>query len=82
MEVEETRNLVKTSMEEIRGMLSAERVVGEPIVVGGNTIPPSSASVSGSAGEAAPAREASPRRKRERVKVGAPAEVAASSPLP
>ena len=38
--MEETRNLVKTSMEEIRGMLSAERVVGEPIVVGGNTIIP------------------------------------------
>ena len=38
--MEETLNLVKTSMEEIRGMLSAERVVGEPIVVGGNTIIP------------------------------------------
>ena len=38
--MEETQNLVKTSMEEIRGMLSAERVVGEPIVVGGNTIIP------------------------------------------
>ena len=38
--MEETKNLVKTSMEEIRGMLSAERVVGEPIVVGGNTIIP------------------------------------------
>ena len=38
--MEETPNLVKTSMEEIRGMLSAERVVGEPIIVGGNTIIP------------------------------------------
>ena len=38
--MEETLNLVKTSMEEIRGVLSAERVVGEPIVVGGNTIIP------------------------------------------
>ena len=38
--MEETQNLIKTSMEEIRGMLSAERVVGEPIVVGGNTIIP------------------------------------------
>ena len=38
--MEETQNLVKTSMEEIRGMLSAGRVVGEPIVVGGNTIIP------------------------------------------
>ena len=38
--MEETQNLVKTSMEEIRGMLSAERVVGEPIVVGGTTIIP------------------------------------------
>ena len=38
--MEETQNLVKTSMEEIRGMLSAARVVGEPIVVGGNTIIP------------------------------------------
>ena len=38
--MEETQNLVKTSMEEIKGMLSAERVVGEPIVVGGNTIIP------------------------------------------
>ena len=38
--MEETQNLVKTSMEEIRGVLSAERVVGEPIVVGGNTIIP------------------------------------------
>ena len=38
--MEETPNLVKTSMEEIRGVLSAERVVGEPIVVGGNTIIP------------------------------------------
>ena len=38
--MEETLDLVKTSMEEIRGMLSAERVVGEPIVVGGNTIIP------------------------------------------
>ena len=38
--MEETQNLVKTSMEEIRGMLSAERVMGEPIVVGGNTIIP------------------------------------------
>ena len=38
--MEETQNLVKTSMEEIKGMLSAERVVGEPVVVGGNTIIP------------------------------------------
>ena len=38
--MEETQNLVKTSMDGIRGMLSAERVVGEPIVVGGNTIIP------------------------------------------
>ena len=38
--MEETQNLVRTSMEEIRGVLSAERVVGEPIVVGGNTIIP------------------------------------------
>ena len=38
--MEETQNLVKTSMEEIRGMLSAESVVGEPMVVGGNTIIP------------------------------------------
>ena len=38
--MEETQNLVKTSMEEIRGVLSAGRVVGEPIVVGGNTIIP------------------------------------------
>ena len=38
--MEETQNLVKTSMEEIRGVLSAESVVGEPIVVGGNTIIP------------------------------------------
>ena len=38
--MEETQNLVKTSMEEIRGVLKAERVVGEPIVVGGNTIIP------------------------------------------
>ena len=38
--MEETQNLVKTSMEEIRGMLKAERVVGEPIVIGGNTIIP------------------------------------------
>ena len=38
--MEETQNLVKTSMEEIRGVLSAERVVGEPIVIGGNTIIP------------------------------------------
>ena len=38
--MEDTLNLVKTSMEEIRGMLSAERVVGEPIVVGSNTIIP------------------------------------------
>ena len=38
--MEETLNLVKTSMEEIREVLSAERVVGEPIVVGGNTIIP------------------------------------------
>ena len=38
--MEETKNLVKTSMEEIKGMLSAERVVGELIVVGGNTIIP------------------------------------------
>ena len=38
--MEDTLNLVKTSMEEIRGMLSAERVVGEPIVIGGNTIIP------------------------------------------
>jgi uncharacterized spore protein YtfJ len=28
--MEETQNLVKTSMEEIRGVLSAGRVVGEP----------------------------------------------------
>ena len=38
--MEETANLVKTSMEEIRGVLSPETVVGEPIVVGGNTIIP------------------------------------------
>ena len=38
--MEEIANLVKTSMEEIRGVLSAERVVGEPIVIGGNTIIP------------------------------------------
>ena len=38
--MEEVANLVKTSMEEIRGALSAERVVGEPIVIGGNTIIP------------------------------------------
>ena len=38
--MEETQNLVKTAMEEIRGVLSAETVVGEPIVVGGNTIIP------------------------------------------
>ncbi len=38
--MEETQNLVKTTMEEIRGMLSAERVLGEPMVVGGNTIIP------------------------------------------
>ena len=38
--MEDTQNLVKTSMEEIRGMLSANRVAGEPIVVGGNTIIP------------------------------------------
>ena len=38
--MEETQTLVKTSMEEIREVLSAERVVGEPIVVGGNTIIP------------------------------------------
>lgn len=38
--MEETQNLVKTSMEEIREVLSAARVVGEPIVVGGNTIIP------------------------------------------
>ena len=38
--MEETPNLVKTCMEEIRGVLSAERVVGEPIIVGGNTIIP------------------------------------------
>ena len=38
--MEETQNLVKTSVEEIRGVLSAETVVGEPIVVGGNTIIP------------------------------------------
>ena len=38
--MEETQNRVKTSMEEIRGMLSAETVVGEPIVVDGNTIIP------------------------------------------
>ena len=38
--MEETQNLVKTSMEEIRAVLSAETVVGEPIVVGGNTIIP------------------------------------------
>ena len=38
--MEETQNLVKTTMEEIRGVLSAGRVVGEPIVVGGNTIIP------------------------------------------
>ena len=38
--MEDTQNLVKTSMEEIRGVLSAETVVGEPIVVGGNTIIP------------------------------------------
>ena len=38
--MEETQNLVKTSMEEIRGVLSAARVVGEPIVVGDNTIIP------------------------------------------
>ena len=38
--MEETQTLVKTSMEEIRGVLSAERVVGEPIVVNGNTIIP------------------------------------------
>ncbi len=37
--MEETQNLVKTSMEEIRGVLSAERVVGEPIVVGGRWCP-------------------------------------------
>ena len=38
--MEETQNLVKTSIEEIKGVLSAETVVGEPIVVGGNTIIP------------------------------------------
>ena len=38
--MDETQNLVKTSMEEIRGVLSAETVVGDPIVVGGNTIIP------------------------------------------
>ena len=38
--MEETATLVKTSMEEIRGLLSAETVVGEPIIVGGNTIIP------------------------------------------
>ena len=38
--MEETRNLVKTSVEEIKGVLSADRVVGEPIIVGGNTIIP------------------------------------------
>ena len=38
--MEETPNLVKTTMEEIRGMLSAGRVLGEPIIVGGNTIIP------------------------------------------
>ena len=38
--MEETQSLVKTSMEEIRGVLSAGTVVGEPIVVGGNTIIP------------------------------------------
>ena len=38
--MEDTQNLVKTSMEEIRGVLSAQRVVGEPIVVGSNTIIP------------------------------------------
>ena len=38
--MEETKDLVKTSMEEIRGVLSAERVVGEPIVVGGTTVIP------------------------------------------
>ena len=38
--MEETANLVKTSMEEIRGVLSTNTVVGEPIIVGGNTIIP------------------------------------------
>ena len=38
--MEDTQNMVKTSMEEIRGMLSAGTVVGEPMVVGGNTIIP------------------------------------------
>ena len=38
--MEETQNLVKTSIEEITKVLSVERVVGESIVVGGNTIIP------------------------------------------
>ena len=38
--MEDTLSLVKTSMEEIRGLLSAEKVVSEPIVIGGNTIIP------------------------------------------
>ena len=38
--MDETQDLIKTVLEEIRGVLSAERVVGEPIVVGGNTIIP------------------------------------------
>ena len=36
----ETQDLVKTTMEEIRGVLSPGSVVGEPIVVGGSTIIP------------------------------------------
>lgn len=38
--MEEVQNLIKTSMGEIKGVLSTERVVGEPLVVGGNTIIP------------------------------------------
>ena len=38
--MEETQNLVKTTMDEIKQVLSAQRAVGEPIVVGGTTVIP------------------------------------------
>ena len=39
-EMDETRDLIKTAVEEIQRLLSTDRVVGEPITVGDNTIIP------------------------------------------
>ena len=80
--MEETATLVKTSMEEIRGLLSAETVVGEPIIVGGNTIIPLVSVGFGFGGGGGTGKGGRSEKDTGEGKGGEPGEVVASSPLP